>query len=61
MYLFTYLQIPQVKKIVLLMNVLKLLNPQDTVEETAASFLSISTYHISRNFTARLTRKNQRW
>ena len=43
------------------MNILKLLNHQDTVEETAASFLSISTYHISRYFTARLTRKNQRW
>ena len=36
MYLYTYLQIPQVKKIVPLMNVLKLLNHQDTVEETAA-------------------------
>ena len=36
MYLFTYLQIPQVKKIVPLMNVLKLLNHQATVEETAA-------------------------
>ena len=36
MYLFTYLQIPQVKEIVPSMNVLKLLNHQDTVEETAA-------------------------